>query len=62
MSETVFNGIILPPGVRRESVKIQITDGSCPECGAKKERFAPHFGGTETCMDCGHDREQGANG
>ena len=59
MSETAGT-IILPHGVREPPKRV--TDGSCPECGAEKKRFAPHFGGVETCMDCGHDREQGANG
>jgi len=61
MSETkTESGIILPPGV--EAAPRRPKNGSCPGCGADKDKFMPVFGGMEVCNQCGLDREQTRNG
>ena len=62
MSETkTESGIILPPGVSVTMPRPR-TDGSCPGCGADKEKFLPVFGDMEVCNQCGLDRKQERNG
>ncbi len=61
MSETTTeSGIVLPAGV--DAPVRRPKNGSCPDCGAPNERFAPVLGGKEVCMKCGHEREGSANG